>query len=120
MTMKSKIRLYSLAQNSELRNDYYYIQVTILLLRWHKALRSPIDAIDPSSVEAVEVVSNGAIRDPNLVAAGATGNSVSIMVMYRPKKPVKVRKKKETKKNLVKNLVKNFAIFIFNQPVMLF
>jgi hypothetical protein len=45
-----------------------------------------MDVIDPSSVEAVEVVSNGNIRDP----LGATGNSVSIMVMYRPKKPVKV------------------------------
>ena len=62
--------------------------MTILLLRWHKALRSPMDVIDPSSVEAVEVVSNG--RDP-LGVGGATGNSVSIMVMYRPKKPVKVK-----------------------------
>ena len=62
------------------------VLVTILLLRWHKALRSPIDVIDPSSVE---VVSNAAIRDPVLGAATASGNSVSIMVMYRPKKPVK-------------------------------
>ena len=67
------------------------VLVTILLLRWHKALRAPIEVIDPSTVEAVEVVSNAAVRDPAVAAAaGASGNSVSIMVMYRPKKPVKV------------------------------
>ena len=93
MELHNKIKLFSLSDNIIFFLNHF-IQVTILLLRWHKALRSPIDAIDPSSVEAVEVVSNGAIRDPNLVAAGATGNSVSIMVMYRPKKPVKVMKKK--------------------------
>lgn len=65
------------------------VLVTILLLRWHKALRAPIEVIDPSSVEAVEVVSNATVRgDPT--SSGAAGNSVSIMVMYRPKKPVKV------------------------------
>ena len=64
------------------------VLVTILLLRWHKALRAPIEVIDPSTVEAVEVVSNATVRDS--AVAGASGNSVSIMVMYRPKKPVKV------------------------------
>jgi hypothetical protein len=47
-----------------------------------------MEVIDPSSVEAVEVVSNATVRESTV--AGATGNSVSIMVMYRPKKPVKV------------------------------
>jgi len=66
------------------------VLVTMLLLRWHKVLRTPLDVLSDSRVHQSPPM---VMEDRELAAAAAAASStvtpatVSIMVMYRPHKP---------------------------------
>lgn len=68
------------------------VLVTMLLLRWHKVLRTPLDVLSDSRVHQSPPM---IMEDRELAAAAAaaaaanstTPATVSIMVMYRPNKP---------------------------------
>lgn len=64
------------------------VLVTMLLLRWHKVLRTPLDVLSDSRVHQ----SPPMVMEDRELAAGTASNTitpatVSIMVMYRPHKP---------------------------------
>jgi len=64
------------------------VLVTMLLLRWHKVLRTPLDVLSDSRVHQSPPM---VMEDRELAAAAASNSvtpaTVSIMVMYRPHKP---------------------------------
>ena len=62
------------------------VLVTMLLLRWHKVLRTPLDVLSESRVHQSPPM---VMEDRELAAAASsvTPATVSIMVMYRPHKP---------------------------------
>merc|ERR1711997_1163922 len=67
------------------------VLVTMLLLRWHKVLRTPLDVLSDSRVHQSPPM---VMEDRELAAAHAAASAstvtpatVSIMVMYRPHKP---------------------------------
>ena len=67
------------------------VLVTMLLLRWHKVLRTPLDVLSDSRVHQSPPM---VMEDRELAAAAAAASAstvtpatVSIMVMYRPHKP---------------------------------
>ena len=63
------------------------VLVTMLLLRWHKVLRTPLDVLSDSRVHQSPPM---VMEDRELAQANSstvTPATVSIMVMYRPHKP---------------------------------
>jgi len=67
------------------------VLVTMLLLRWHKVLRTPLDVLSDSRVHQSPPM---VMEDRELTATAVTASNqnntpatVSIMVMYRPHKP---------------------------------
>ena len=68
------------------------VLVTMLLLRWHKVLRTPLDVLSDSRVHQSPPM---VMEDRELTATAVTTSNntnntpatVSIMVMYRPHKP---------------------------------
>lgn len=66
------------------------VLVTMLLLRWHKVLRTPLDVLSDSRVhQSPPMVMEDRELTAATTAAGSTVTpaTVSIMVMYRPHKP---------------------------------
>ena len=66
------------------------VLVTMLLLRWHKVLRTPLEVLSESRIHQTPpmVMEDTEISAPNNVnVANSTPATVSIMVMYRPHKP---------------------------------
>merc|ERR1719210_1514291 len=66
------------------------VLVTMLLLRWHKVLRTPLEVLSESRIHQTPpmVMEDTEISAPNNVnVANSTPATVSIMVMYRPHTP---------------------------------
>ena len=68
------------------------VLVTMLLLRWHKVLRTPLDVLSDSRVHQSPpmVMEDRELTATAVTASNNTNNTpatVSIMVMYRPHKP---------------------------------
>jgi hypothetical protein len=63
------------------------VLVTMLLLRWHKVLRTPLEVIRDSRVHHGTAAPTSVMEDTEAVATTSAPATVSIMVMYRPNKP---------------------------------
>ena len=70
------------------------VLVTMLLLRWHKVLRTPLEVLSesrvhqsPPMVNMEDAASEANNVNSNSNPANTTPATVSIMVMYRPHKP---------------------------------